>query len=115
MAQKRKKTSKHGKAETRSKKRFSFNLSRKQKQIAAVVAVFVLVFCATYGRKIYKLKEENRALKQQQEELKEEQSRLTKELKNINSKDYIKEQAREKLRLLDKDEILFIFRENGDD
>lgn len=95
-------------------KKGSIRLNAKQKRIAALLAVFILVIGVTYGRKIIRLKAENRALKQQQQELKEEQSRLTKELKNINSKDYIQEQARKKLRLLNKDEIMFIFKDEDD-
>ena len=101
-------------SEKEKRKKSGIRLNAKQKRIAALLAVFILVIGLTYGRKIIRLQAENRALKQQQQELKEEQSRLTKELKNINSKDYIQEQARKKLRLLNKDEIMFIFKEEED-
>ena len=112
-----KKQGKHGRKadEKDRKRRFTLSLNKKQKQLAAIIAVVVVMFGATYGHKIVTLKAENRALLQQQAELEEEKSRLTKELKNINSKDYIQEQAREKLRLLNKDEILFIFKDESDD
>ena len=110
-----KRAGRHAKPETseRSKRtRSSKGLSSKQKKvIAAIVAVFIFLG-VTYGRTILKLQLENRELKQQQEELQKEKSKLTKELKNVNSKDYIQEQARKHLGLLSQDEIMFIFQDD---
>ena len=117
MSQRRNKRNKHSNRENEggSRRRFSFQLSKGQKRKIALVAAVVLLLGASCMRSIIELKAENRELQQQQQELEQEKSRLTKELKNINSKDYIQEQAREKLRLLNKDEILFIFKDEGDD
>lgn len=59
--------------------------------------------------KIVRLKEENRRLLVQQEELKKERNLLKAKLKNINSKDYIQEEARKQLKMMDPDEILYVF------
>ena len=55
----------------------------------------------------------NRALKKQHAQLEEERDRLTKELGRVGDKDYIKEQARKQLRLLDPGEKMFVF-EDGE-
>lgn len=102
---------KRAKAEQKKKA----TLSTKQKRIAVCMIILFLIFGISYGRTIFKLQAENRKLKNQQEELNKEQSKLTKELKNIHSKDYIQEQARKQLRLLNKDEKLFIFKGEDDD
>ena len=95
----------------KNKKKFSLNikLNQRQKTIAVIVLILLILVGATYGRKIIKLKMENAALKQQQEELKSEKNAKMKEYKSINSEDYIREQARKKLRLLNKDEKVYKF------
>lgn len=99
----------------REKKKHSINLAnRKQRVIAAVLAV-VLLFLVVYGRPIIKLRIENKQLQEQNEELTKERNAREKELKNVHSKDYIKEQARKQLRLLDKDEKIYIFEEDNNE
>ena len=103
------------KKHTKKKEKKSIKLTAKQKKILlAVVAVLLVLFLA-YGRPIIKLHIENNQLKQQNEELTKQKSATEKELKNVHSKDYIKEQARKQLRLLDKDEKIFIFEEDKSD
>jgi len=63
------------------------------------------------GKDIVRLKAENIALKQQQEALEKQRDELKEELKNVNDPEYIREQARKQLRLLNPGEILFIFDE----
>jgi cell division protein FtsB len=78
--------------------------------------VLILVFAVlltTCTREIVRLKAENRALKKQHAQLEEERDRLTKELGRVGDKDYIKEQARKQLRLLDPGEKMFVF-EDGE-
>jgi cell division protein FtsB len=65
------------------------------------------------SREIVRLKAENRALKKQHAQLEEERDRLTKELGRVGDRDYIKEQARKQLRLLDPGEKMFVF-EDGE-
>lgn len=96
------------------KKKASISMNKKKQILLAALAV-IIIFTASFGVKIAQLKKENRELKQQEAELVKEKSKLTKELKNINNKDYIEEQARKKLRLLNRDEIMFIFKDEDDE
>ena len=91
------------------KPRRKLKLTSRQKKILAVVLVVVIFLLVVYGRPIIKLRIENRNLQKQNEQLEKERSAKTKELKDVHSKEYIQEQARKQLRLLNKDEKLFIF------
>lgn len=104
-------TAKRAKKEPREK----FSLKTRKNRILVIVVAVVLILGIGYGGTILKLQAENRSLKKQQKELTTQQKELTKKLKNIHSKDYIKDQARKQLRLLDKDEKLFIFKGEDDD
>ena len=75
----------------------------------AIIAAVVLLLLAASVRNIVKLELENRRLRNKQKELIEQRKELQIELKNVNSKEYIEEQARKQLRLVDPDEILFVF------
>ena len=97
------------KQKDKKRKKIKKQLTVRQKKILAIVVAILLVFIVVYGRPIIKLRAENRALKKQNETLQEERSATAKELKNVHSKDYIEEQARKQLRLLNKDEKIFIF------
>ena len=74
-----------------------------------IIAAVVLLLLAASVRNIVKLELENRRLKNKQKELIEQRKELKIELRNVNSKEYIEEQARKQLRLVDPDEILFVF------
>ncbi|MBQ0040466.1 MAG: septum formation initiator family protein [Clostridiales bacterium] len=100
---------------SREKKKFRINLSSKRQRIIAAVLAVLLLLLVVYGRPIIKLRMENKQLQEQNEELTKEKNAKAKELKNVHSKDYIKEQARKQLRLLDKDEKIFIFEEDQDE
>ena len=78
--------------------------------LVAVVAVFVMVG-TLFGKDIVRLKAENRALKKQQIALEQQRDELQKELKNTNNQEYIREQAKKQLNLLNPGEILFTFDE----
>ena len=103
------------KSSKKKREKSSIKLTVRQKKILAIVVAILLVFILVYARPIIKLRVENRALKQQNEELQEERNATAKELKNVHRKDYIQEQARRQLRLLDKDEKMFIFDDGKDD
>lgn len=75
----------------------------------AIIAAVVLLLLTASVRNIVKLELENRRLRNKQKELIEQRKELQIELKNVNSKEYIEEQARKQLRLVDPDEILFVF------
>ena len=97
------------KARVRKKTRHRIVLDKKQKKILAIVLAVLLFFLIVYGRPIIKLRIENRALKQQNEELQKERESKADELKDVHSKEYIQEQARKQLRLLNKDEKIFMY------
>ena len=86
-------------------------IRRKRLTVLLIILLFVFLFTMC-GREIFRLKAENYALQKQQEELKAERDRLTEELKKVGDKEYIKDQARKQLRLLDPGEIMFIFEED---
>lgn len=84
---------------------------RKRRNVVLMILVFavLLTMCT---REIVVLQAENRALKKQHAELEKERDRLARELSNVGDKEYIKEQARKQLRLLDPGEIMFVFEDN---
>ena len=86
---------------------------RRRKKVFTLFAVIVaFVFLGTMcGKDIVRLKAENRALKKQQIALEQQRDELQEELKNTNNQEYIREQAKKQLRLLNPGEILFTFDE----
>lgn len=100
---------------TKKKKKSRFKLDNKQKRILLIVLLVLVLLFFMYGRSIIKLKIENNKLQKQQEELQAEKNQKTKEYNNIHSEDYIKDQARKKLRLLEEDEKIFFFKGESDE
>ena len=102
--------------EARRRQRRRKRVRRKRLTVLCIILIFALLFTLC-GREIFRLKAENYALRKQQEELKAERDRLQEELKKVDDKEYIKDQARRQLRLLNPGEIMFMFgdeeEENG--
>ena len=94
--------------EQRYKTRRTKQIKRKTLMLIVFIAVFVLL-ATMCGKDIVRLKAENIALKKQQAELEKQRDELKEELKNVNDPQYIREQARKQLRLLNPGEILFTF------
>ena len=99
---------------------FAARISARRKQIAAaqrrrkrLTVVLIIVAFALLGvmcgKDIVRLKAENRALKKQHAELEKQRDALKEELKNTGKQEYIRDQARKQLRLLNPGEILFTF------
>ena len=85
---------------------------RRRKALTLVVIVAVFAMLATMcGKDIVRLKAENRALRKQQVALEKQRDELKEELKVTNSQEYIREQAKKQLNLLNPGEILFTFDE----
>ena len=86
---------------------------RKRMTVVIIIAAFVLlgVMC---GRDIVRLKAENSALKKQQAALEKQRDELKEELSNTGKQEYIRDQARKQLRLLNPGEILFTFGDEED-
>ena len=86
--------------------------TRRKKLLTLIIGVIVFAMLATMcGKDIVRLKAENRALKKQQIALEQQRDELQQELKNANNQEYIREQAKKQLRLLNPGEILFTFDE----
>ena len=95
------------------RRRASVSKRRRKRVLSLLTAVAVFVLLVTlFGRDIVRLKAENRALKQQQIALEKQREELKEELKNANNQDYLREQARKQLRLLNPGEILFTFEDD---
>ena len=86
--------------------------TRRRKLLTLIIGVIVFAMLATMcGKDIVRLKAENRALKKQQIALEQQRDELKEELKVTNSQEYIREQAKKQLNLLNPGEILFTFDE----
>ena len=94
------------------RRRASIVRRRRKKVLTLFAVVIAFVFLGTMcGKDIVRLKAENRALKKQQIALEQQRDALQEELRNANNQEYIKEQAKKQLRLLNPGEILFTFEE----
>ena len=83
---------------------------RKRKTITLLVFIVAFAIMATMcGKDIVRLKAENIALKKQQVALEKQRDELKEELTNVDDPEYIREQARKQLNLLNPGEILFLF------
>ncbi len=92
------------------RRRISGIKRRRKKALTLVAVIVAFALLATMcGKDIVRLKAENRALKKQQIALEKQRDELQEELKNTNSQEYIREQAKKQLRLLNPGEILFTF------
>lgn len=83
---------------------------RKRKTITLLVFLVAFAILATMcGKDIVRLKAENIALKKQQVALEKQRDELKEELTNVDDPEYIREQAKKQLNLLNPGEILFLF------
>lgn len=96
------------KIQKRRKRSRRGNTRRKFLMVSGTIIIFA-VLLTMCGREIVRLKAENLSLRRQHAQLEEERDRLQKELENVGNKEYIKDQARKQLRLLDPGELVFIF------
>lgn len=98
--------------EARMQKRRARVRSRKRRRkiigIILIIAAFATL-ATMCGRDIVRLKAENIALQRQQKELEEERDRLRKEVESAGDREYVQDQARKQLRLLNPGELLFTF------
>ena len=89
---------------------------KRRNRILALLAIVVTfsLLGTMCGKDIVRLKAENRALKKQQIALEKQRDELKEELKRVDDQEYIREQARKQLRLLNPGEILFTFEDEED-
>lgn len=79
--------------------------------VGLIIVVMLGFLCASITGIVMLKKEQHEVLKKQ-EQLKEEKAKLKEDLKNINDKESIEEQAREKLKLVKPGETIYIPDEN---
>ena len=98
----------------------NYRLKRKKaikKLIKTVIVVIIITVLGVSVKNIFTLTMENKKLEQENKNLNTEKEALEDELKNVNDKDYIEEQARIQLRLIKPGEIIYILQDekNNDD
>ena len=96
--------------EARRRSRKAKQTRKKRLTILLMVLAFALL-ATMCGKDIVRLKAENVALKRQQAALKKERDDLKAELESTSEQEYIRDQARKQLRLLNPGELLFIWDE----
>ena len=82
---------------------------RRPNFVALAIVIALVVMMGASIRNIVALQIEHNRLVKEHEELIRKRDKLRIELKHVNSREYIEEQARRQLRLVNPDEILFIF------
>lgn len=82
---------------------------RKVNKVTLIIVLIVAIGFLASIRRIVNLRSENVKLQKQNEQLEEKRDELKDELKNVNSREYIEKRAREQLRLVNPDEIIFVF------
>lgn len=100
--------------EKRVRKRKARVARRKVRRKILLVVLIIALFASLAtmcGRDIIRLKAENRALKNRQKELEEERDKLRQEVESAGDREYVQDQARKQLRLLNPGELLFTFEE----
>ena len=78
--------------------------------VVLIIAAFATI-ASMCGREIIKLKAENIELKQEQDELEKERDALKHEVENSDSREFIQEQIKKQMGLLNPGELLFTFDE----
>jgi cell division protein DivIC len=85
------------------------------KVITIVIALILCITIAYSVKTIFYLHMENNELNEQNQELQDERDKLRLELENVNTAEFIEEQARLQLKLIKPDEILFVLPEGDDE
>lgn len=97
-------------ARTKARRRRIKNRKIRKKVLLIIVIIAAFATLATMcGRDIVKLQNENRQLKKQQKELTEQRDKLRNEVQKAGKREYLQEQARKQLHLLNPGELLFTF------
>ncbi len=106
------------KAKKRAKKKAAIAAGKKPRRKVNKLTLIILLVAGVAifasARNILKLQSENESLRKKNEKLTETRNELKEELKNVNSREYIEKRAREQLRLVNPDEIIFVFPDDKD-
>ncbi len=88
------------------------SIKRNKRKRTLIYAAIILAIIAVISASVYNivsLKQEQKALKEEQADLLSTKEEREKELKHINDPDYIEEQARTQLRLVQPGEKIYVF------
>ena len=97
-------------ARTKARRKRIRNRKIRRKVLLVIVIIAAFATLATMcGKDIVKLQNENRQLKKQQKELTEQRDKLKNEVQKAGKREYLQEQARKQLHLLNPGELLFTF------
>lgn len=102
------------KKKRKTSKLFSGKLAKPKNKRRLLFAAIIFIVLFASVKNVVRLEMEHHKLQKQNKELKATRRELQLELKNANSKEYIEEQARKQLRLVNPDEILFVFPSDKD-
>jgi len=83
----------------------------RRKTVYVLVILMIIAAVALQAVNIISLNKERKNLETDQQNLKKEQARLQEELNNVNSWEYVEQQARQQLKLIMPGEILYVFPE----
>ncbi len=101
-------------SEKKNNKKKKKVINVKRLTTSAVLLIFV-VSVGFSAFKLFKLKCEKDSLMERQAELSQLKEELTAELEHVDSAEYIEQQARKTLRLIKKNEILFVLPDSKND
>lgn len=86
--------------------------------LTKIYVIFLLISCIIFARPlIYQVKEKHRlnleieTLKDNAEKLEKEIDTLKSDLNNVENEDFIKKVAREKLKMIDKNEVIIKYKD----
>lgn len=93
-------------------------ISNKKFSVTKSYVIFLIISCIIFARPlIYQVKEKHRlnlqikTLKDNAEKLEKEIDTLKSDLNNVENEDFIKKVAREKLKMIDKNEIIVKYKD----
>ena len=92
----------------REKKKKKKRVLKKRHLILIVIGVYLIAFFSMEAFDIYSLKKQQKELQLKVQQLEEEKAKLEEEYNNINNLEYIEKMARENLKMVKPNEILYV-------
>ena len=94
-------------------------MNKKNKGRMRVYSLIFFIFCIVFGKTfVYQVKEKNRlnnkiqSLQERKDKLDSEITEAKDSLKKVDTEEFIKKVAREKLKMIEKDEIVVKYKDN---
>lgn len=108
------KIQKSRKSEKKSNSKRRTSRVAKRRLIYTTIILIIIVVSGVSALNVYNLMQEEESVKKEHAELLKEKEKLEYELEQINSLEYIEQQARQLLRMIKPGEILYVLPENED-